>query len=205
MPIEFRDAARFATHVIRRAPSDCWPWQAGLSATGYGKFWLRGRTVGAHRVAYELEKGPIPRPLSIDHLCRNRACVNPRHLEAVPIRTNILRGDGPAARNARRSHCKNGHRFTEDNTYRNPRGMRSCRTCQRQHIRDWECKNREKRVGQRRAWHANNLAARRAKDRVSKAAQRATPEGRAAYRTYMRDYCRRRRHRAGARSLSDGD
>jgi hypothetical protein len=80
-------------------------------------------------VAYELAIGPIPEGLTIDHLCRNRGCVNPAHLEAVTNRTNLLRGDGIAALNARKTHCKRGHEFTPENTYVWREGTRACRAC----------------------------------------------------------------------------
>ena len=83
----------------------------------------------AHRVAYELTNGPIPDGLELDHLCRVRHCVNPSHIEAVTHRENTLRGTGPIPHRARQSHCKHGHEFTPENTYRLPNGCRHCRTC----------------------------------------------------------------------------
>ena len=84
--------------------------------------------VGAHRFAYTEAKGAIEDGLTIDHLCRVKACVNPSHLEAVTLRTNILRGENTAAKNARKTHCHRGHPFNEENTYRVP-GGRACRQC----------------------------------------------------------------------------
>jgi hypothetical protein len=83
----------------------------------------------AHRVAYEIYRGPIPEGLVLDHLCRNRQCVNPSHLEAVENRTNILRGTGFAAHHARKSHCPQGHEYGTENTYLDKGGMRHCRAC----------------------------------------------------------------------------
>ena len=103
----------------------CWPWIGPTDRDGYGIHCHKQ----AHRVVYTYLRGPIPTGLSIDHLCKTRNCVNPRHLEAVPIRVNILRGDGPAAQNARKTHCKNGHEFTDTNTRRHG-GRRYCRTCE---------------------------------------------------------------------------
>ncbi len=109
-------------------PDGCWLWTGGIKGgTGYGSF--DGESV--HRVAYELLRGPIPRGLEIDHLCRVRRCVNPGHLEPVTHRENGLRGVGVAAKHARKTHCLHGHEFTEANTYRRPDRpwWRGCQTC----------------------------------------------------------------------------
>jgi HNH endonuclease len=127
---ESRWPARFWALVGRRQPNECWEWQGCWASDGYGKVQLDGRGVGAHRVAWELTNGPIPAGLTIDHLCRNRRCVNPAHLEAVTQQVNVLRGTSSAAVNARRTHCVNGHEFTPENTYLYNDGRRRvCRTC----------------------------------------------------------------------------
>lgn len=111
---------------------ECWVWTAGLNHEGYGKFWLNGRTIAAHRVAYILTSGPIPEGLTIDHLCRVRACVRPDHLEAVTIQENLARA--PLALggfNARKTHCPQGHAYDEANTRVRPDGRRLCRSCDR--------------------------------------------------------------------------
>lgn len=110
---------------------DCWEW-TGSRSNGYGYFAPPpgDRAVGAHRWAYEHLIGAVPDGCQLDHLCRNRACVNPDHLEPVIQRTNILRGASPAARNAAKTHCPQGHPYDETNTYRSPgRSARYCRTC----------------------------------------------------------------------------
>ncbi|EPH40345.1 HNH endonuclease signature motif containing protein [Streptomyces aurantiacus] len=120
---------RFLARLIG-TDSGCWQWTGHIAANGYGQFWLDGRTQYAHRVAYTAVRGLIPAELELDHLCRNRACANPDHLEAVPHRTNVLRGVGFCAHKARQTHCIHGHAFTTANTYRDPaNGTRKCRTC----------------------------------------------------------------------------
>jgi hypothetical protein len=91
----------------------------------------------AHRLAYELFVGPIPEGQTIDHLCRNRPCVNPGHLEVVDMRTNLLRGSSPTAQNARKTHCKHGHEFTPENTALKQGRYRICRTCRARRNREY--------------------------------------------------------------------
>jgi hypothetical protein len=128
---------RFWSKVYRPTMWACWEWTGGLLTTGYGQFGTRKyppRTRLAHRVAYELVNGDIPQGLDLDHLCRNRACVNPAHLEPVTRRVNLIRGNGTVGLNARKMHCKRGHPFDADNTYFNPPTIRQCKTC-RDHFR----------------------------------------------------------------------
>lgn len=108
---------------------DCWTWNGALTK-GYGHIYVDKKNKMVHRVVYELLTGPIPDQMQIDHLCRNRRCCNPRHLEAVDSRTNSLRGVGPTAINATKTHCPQGHEYTEENTYRSVKG-RECRMCRR--------------------------------------------------------------------------
>lgn len=121
-----RDKIRRKTRVT---PDGCWFWEAYKSPDGYGRLQVPGMGQLAHRVSYLVFVGPIPEGTSLDHLCRNRACVNPAHLEPVSWRENILRGEGVAAHRARQTHCKRGHEFVEENVYRFPNGRRGCRTC----------------------------------------------------------------------------
>jgi hypothetical protein len=111
--------------------SDCWPWTGARTSHGYGATTLDGRYAVASRAAYELLIGPIPEGLVLDHLCRNRACVNPAHLEPVTHQVNINRGVGcPASR----THCPQGHPYDEANTMHSC-GARRCRTCCRDQAR----------------------------------------------------------------------
>lgn len=122
-------ADRFWEKVERS--DTCWLWTAALSPSGYGAFQTGERVVRAHRFAYELVVGPIPDGLQIDHLCRVRRCVNPEHLEPVTQAENLRRGTAAtavAAYWAAQTHCKRGHEFTPENTYRGT-GRRVCRAC----------------------------------------------------------------------------
>jgi len=107
-------------------PASCWPWKASITAKGYGKFQIGGDTKLAHRVAYEQAIGPIPEGLQIDHLCRNRRCINPQHLEAVTGRVNVRRGN-----TGNRTECINGHGYTPENTRLDKKGHRYCLQCSR--------------------------------------------------------------------------
>lgn len=114
---------------------ECWEWGGYRNEDGYGQIKVEGRMQGAHRVVYEHEIGPIPEGLELDHLCKNRACVNPAHLEPVTGRVNILRGEGFGAVNARKTYCIHGHPFDKANTHIDSRGRRNCRACHRERMR----------------------------------------------------------------------
>lgn len=108
---------------------DCWLWAGYIKPNGYAAFYPGGgkhvSKIYVHRFAYETTYGPIPDGLEVDHLCNVRNCVNPAHLEVVTRRVNLDR------RNANKTHCVNGHLYTEANTYRHGKA-RYCRTCRTQ-------------------------------------------------------------------------
>lgn len=108
----------------------CWLWTDSPNDDGYGIFTVDRTQMYAARWIYGQMVDPIPAGCEPDHLCRVRACVNYlSHLEVVPKRENILRGNGPTAINARKTHCIHGHEFTPENTRINKRGNRGCRAC----------------------------------------------------------------------------
>lgn len=122
-------SARFWEKVaLPSNAGECWEWQAGKDKDGYGKFSLVGRTVRPHRLSYVLRYGSIPEGLELDHTCRNRACINPSHLDPVTGKVNTLRGETITAQNARRTECVNGHPF--DVSYvRDGTRRRGCSIC----------------------------------------------------------------------------
>lgn len=128
----------------------CWVWQRTINNEGYGAIGIHPGggvqvTRLAHRVSYETFRGPIPEGLVLDHLCRNRACVNPAHLEPVTHRENVLRSPiAPAAINAAKTHCPHGHPYDDENTYRRPGrpNERYCRACMRDYARNYNRRRR---------------------------------------------------------------
>ena len=116
--------------------ADCWQWTGVTTRLGYGSVSVDGITKSAHRVVYEALVGPVPPECGLDHLCRNRSCVNPDHLEPTTHRENVLRGEGIAAKNARKTHCIVGHPFTGDNLIIRGNG-RQCRECGRKRSREY--------------------------------------------------------------------
>lgn len=128
-----KDINRFWGKVDKT--NSCWMWMGTIHSTGYGHFKLDKKNLKAHRISYLLTYGDFP-VLPLDHLCRNRACVNPIHLEPVSHRVNILRGIGPAAILARRTKCNKGHLFSDfgririENNRNNP--SRRCVMCVRE-------------------------------------------------------------------------
>lgn len=107
----------------------CWMWDGAFAGSGYGQDFYKGKKWRAHRSTYERLVGPIPAGMDLDHLCRNRRCVNPDHLEPVTRRENLLRGETRTARNAAVTHCPQGHPYTEANTYVRASGARVCKKC----------------------------------------------------------------------------
>ena len=104
----------------------CWLWTGTIAHTGYGQIGDRGQSLLAHRVSYQMFKGPIPDGLQIDHLCRNRWCVNPDHMEPVTLVINVERGVSPSALNRQKTHCPAGHPYDHRFGARQTRGCRPC-------------------------------------------------------------------------------
>ena len=130
---------RIDARYDKPSEDDCWVWTGYLNHNGYGQAhggYVNGKQkmIRTHRAMYELYVGQIPLNLTIDHLCRNRACGNPKHLRILTVSENSKDGG-----NARKTHCPHGHEYTDENTYywkqKNGGPGRQCRTCKRERNR----------------------------------------------------------------------
>ena len=122
---------------IKKTSDDCWEWQGGLYSNGYARCRFNGKEHLVHRWAYETFIAMIPDGLHCHHVCYNRACVNPQHLELRTNRDNIFDKDSAstALYNMNKTHCKRGHEFNDHNTLVNKYGWRYCRTCHKERER----------------------------------------------------------------------
>ncbi len=127
---------------VEIVPSGCWEWKGSKINTNYGMFWFENKRILAHRYTFQQVYGQIPEGLEIDHLCRNRACVNPLHLEAVNHQVNCLRGIRTKG-NIAKICCHKGHPFDEENTYITPDGRRQCRICRLERQQKYSCDLKE--------------------------------------------------------------
>lgn len=130
--------ALFMDRVIELR-SGCWNWGGTKDPAGYAMLALGTLGLGQHRaarVSYRIFTGIIPKGMTIDHLCRNRECVNPGHLQVVTVSENIMRSNNPAAVNARKTECIRGHPLTTENVYKDPNGKRQCRKCRLVHQKE---------------------------------------------------------------------
>ncbi len=128
---------------VRVNDNGCWEWTANVNPNGYGMFWWNGRKDYAHQFAYETYVGPTKQGFDIDHKCRNRKCVNPKHLELVTHSENQRRGLLGVLRKLVQTHCKHGHPFDETNTKLNPQGHRLCIICDRERKARWNRNHHE--------------------------------------------------------------
>lgn len=175
---------------------DCWIWSASLNK-GYGQVYFDGCARKAYVVIYNLCVGEIPIGLELDHICKNTMCVNPKHLEPVTHRVNVLRGNSPSAQMSRKTHCVKGHLLEGDNL--RParfieRSHRACRTCHREAMRQSNTK---------RIWITDNVRS------VTILRTETIPEGWQRGRTFTPEYWEKFNARAARKPttlvLPDGD
>jgi len=126
-------------------PWCCWKVPNRPKEDGYVRIGTHYKQLYVHRAFYEHLIGKIPRGLVPDHLCPNRWCGNPNHVDLVTGQVNTLRGAGPSARNAQKEACVRGHRFTPENTYIYKSGHRACRACLRMHARNYYARSKRER------------------------------------------------------------
>lgn len=137
---------RFWPNVKKGADDECWPWLGGTTSSGYGVISVgghNGKRVRVHRYSYETLVGPVPDGLVLDHLCRNRVCVNPAHLEPVTQKVNLQR---QVSANGQKTHCPKGHPLFGENLYLyiapSGRKARTCKICHLEHCRESDRRKR---------------------------------------------------------------
>lgn len=143
-------------------PDACWPWPGSAKHDGYGRSSVTvdgvPRVFLVHREAWARLRGPIPKDATLDHLCRNRKCLNPAHLEPVSLVENVMRGESPIAANAEKTHCANGHPYDDENTNwktdRRGRKSRECISCRREYQRQYYARNAQACIQRVRDWKA---------------------------------------------------
>lgn len=123
---------RFEQKYIPEPNSGCWFWVGSLTHDGYPRIKVAGKSIGGHRVSFELFKGPIAEGLEVDHRCNMPCCVNPDHLDAVTPLENFERCGNPLNLNRLKQACGRGHPFAGENLYVDASGKRGCQTCRRE-------------------------------------------------------------------------
>ena len=132
------DVDSFTSKVALDEETNCWVWKLKPTDTGYGIYNTHSKVFKAHRVSWRIFKGPLTDGLVIDHMCKNRMCVNPAHLREVDSHTNTMENSNWfVALNKLKTHCPSGHEYTEENTRLKPQTInpellgRQCKECTR--------------------------------------------------------------------------
>lgn len=154
---------RFFAKIQIDPQTDCWLWTASKTKNGYPRFHLNGKWAAAHRIMYQWTFGQIPPDKECDHICDlrgapepNRHCVNPDHIQIVTHRENTLRGKTIPALNITKTHCPQGHEYTEENTWVGKRVSRTCKLCSNSRTLAYYHRNRDKELLKRRQYWEKN-------------------------------------------------
>lgn len=194
MYVQDKDIERFMEKVDVRDRYECWDWQASLRKQGYGQFMLNGSNELAHRVSYLIEHGTLPE--LIDHKCRNRKCVNPKHLRPATAKENTRN-----SRKSLRNFCPQGHLFDKENTYESKQG-RTCRTCNRERARERRKKEGVLSQEDRKAATANRTECKNGHEYTEDNTYVAS-EGYKVCKTCTREAGERHRRKNGAKPASE--
>lgn len=142
---------RFWVRVDKKSSKECWNWIGFITRDGYGQFHCVDdnniKYFRAHRLSYVLAGGTLDPKLCLDHTCRNRACMNPNHLEQVSLKENLNRGEGICAKRKRSEKCKNGHSYklSQQSNYMKKNEWRSCKICRNKWENQWRQLYRKRR------------------------------------------------------------
>jgi hypothetical protein len=139
---------RFMEKVDKRGPKECWPFMSSIGKSGCGRFFYHGQCRDAYKIGYELLVGPIPEDKHLHHICENRRCVNPAHLEVVSVRDHFVNRSPKHITyiNSRKTHCPQGHPLVDGNLvkFRQNKNQRVCLICTRKRVR--ECQQRRRKA-----------------------------------------------------------
>ena len=199
-PKQKTDHRRF-WEKVSQGPNGCWEWCWSINKAGYGRFYHQGQCIGAHRFAYLDFYKDIPDRLVLDHLCRNRRCVNPFHLEPVTAVVNTMRGYGAGVLNKAKTHCPVGHPYDE-HTYPVRGGARGCAPCMAVSRKKYEKSEKGKETLKRirKEYFADSVNLNRMRDHRRKSYYRnknnecyISPEAKEAMRKYKREWAQKKR------------
>lgn len=137
---------RFLSKIDKKSDDECWMWLGTVATGGYGRFQSYKNRYLAHRISYFIHHGHVDKNLLVDHICRNRLCVNPKHLRQVDERTNTLENSaGPAYMNKIKEYCIHGHEYSKENTGFDPKKTRRyCLLCKKESNRLYRLKNKKR-------------------------------------------------------------
>ena len=171
LPKRFTDKIHISTtNFFKGTP--CWEWTGIKHSRGYGYISIKGGMMLTHRFIYNYHYGNLDTKLDIDHLCNNPSCSNHLHLQQVPHRVNVLRGNGLAAINKRKTHCIRGHEFTPENIIKGRNDARHCRECHKASVRKYEQSHKAQTNITKQKYRDKN------RDRVNEIAQKGREKNR---------------------------